>query len=101
MSEPLAAIETPHRMLHESAAHIQRMRSQGQGAREIYETATLAHLEHVQGLLKKMGELASLNILSEDVMLQDARKTRQTIIMLSLVMILFGGFFGVLPSPGR
>ena len=96
LSEPLAAIETPHRMLHESAAHIQRMRSQGQGAREIYETATLAHLEHVQGLLKKMGELASLNILSEDVMLQDARKTRQTIIMLSLVMLLFGGFFGVL-----
>jgi methyl-accepting chemotaxis protein len=98
LSEPLAAIETPHRMLHESAAHIQRVRSLGQmeGAHEIYETATLAHLEHVQGSLKKMGDLASKNILSEDVMLQDARKTRQTIIMLSLVMILFGGFFGVL-----
>jgi methyl-accepting chemotaxis protein len=98
LSEPLAAIEAPHRMLHESAAHIQRVRSKGQmeGAREIYETSTLAHLEHVQGLLKKMGELASKNILSEDVMLQDAGKTRQTIISLSLVMILFGGFFGLL-----
>jgi methyl-accepting chemotaxis protein len=28
LSEPLAAIEAPHRMLHESAAHIQRVRSQ-------------------------------------------------------------------------
>jgi methyl-accepting chemotaxis protein len=98
LAEPLAAIEAPHRMLHESAAHIQRVRSQGQvqGAREIYETATIAHLEHVQGLLKKMGELASRHILSEDVMLQDARKTRQTIILLSLVMIVFGSLFGVL-----
>jgi len=98
LSEPLAAIEAPHRMLHESAVHIQRVRSQNvtQGAREIYESSTLAHLEHVQGLLKKMGEMASKHILSEDVMLQDARKTRQTIIMLSLVMIIAGGFFGVL-----
>ncbi len=98
LAEPLAAIEAPHRMLHESAASIQRVRSQGQmdGARAIYEASTLAHLEHVQALLKKMGELASLNILSEDVMLQDARRTRQTIISLSLVMIVFGSLFGVL-----
>jgi methyl-accepting chemotaxis protein len=98
LSEPLAAIEAPHRMLHESAAHIQRVRSQGQmqGAREIYETSTLAHFEHVQGLLKKMNELAGRNVLSKDVMLQDAGRTRQTIIGLSLAMILFGGFFGVL-----
>ena len=43
-----------------------------------------------------MGELASKNILSEDVMLQDARRTRRTIIILSLVMIVFASFFGLL-----
>jgi hypothetical protein len=63
--------------LHESAGQYPTGAEPGPeaGAREIYETATLAYLEHAQGLFKKMGELASLNILSEDVMLQDARKT--------------------------
>ncbi len=98
LAEPLAAIEAPHRMLHESAAHIQRVRSQGQSeeAREIYKASTLTHLEHVQTLLKKTCELASRNILSEDVMLQDALRTRRTIISLSLVMIVFGSLFGLL-----
>jgi methyl-accepting chemotaxis protein len=90
----LASIEEPHRKLHETASHIKKLHSEGRfnEAKDIYDHQTLLHLEKVQGLLKKMRETATNNILSEDQMIEAAMETRLTLIITILIVVILGIF---------
>ncbi len=92
LRESLQSIEEPHRRLHETAARIRDLRKDNKAAeaRALYRTDTLAHLTAVQGSLKKMTELAKVNILSEDGMISRALETRLVIIFTAIFAVLAG-----------
>jgi len=88
----LQAIEDPHRRLHESAAHIRDLRTQGRDSEVSaqYESVTMSQLGAVQVLLKKMADTAKENILSEEGMVSNALRTRMSTIIIAVVAILAG-----------
>ncbi len=92
LKTPLAAIEEPHRKLHETAALIQKLHAAGKlkDAQEVYEKETLPQLVAVQAQLKNMGDLSKEHILSEDVMLRRAVSTRTSVILFVVVAIVAG-----------
>jgi methyl-accepting chemotaxis protein len=92
LKTPLADIEEPHRRLHETADRIQKLHAAGklQEARAVYVRETMPQLEAVQIQLKKMGELSKDHILSEDIMLSRAVKTRLSVIIFGFFAIAVG-----------
>jgi len=92
LKAPLKDIEEPHRRLHETAARIQKLHLAGktQESREVYVKETLPQLEAVQVQLKKMGSLSKEHILSEEVMLDHAVKTRTSVLVFSLFAVALG-----------
>ena len=92
LKTPLAEIEEPHRRLHETADRIQKFHVAGkmQEARQVYVNETLPQLEAVQVQLKKMGALSKEHILSEDIMLDRAVRTRLSVIIFGIVSIAVG-----------
>ena len=92
LKTPLAEIEEPHRRLHETAQRIQTLRLGGklQETRVAYEKETLAQLEAVQTLLKKMGALSREHVMSEEVMLDRALKTRTSLFVFSVIAVVLG-----------
>jgi methyl-accepting chemotaxis protein len=92
LKSPLAEIGEPHRLLHETADRIKQFHGTGklQEAREIYTKETLPQLEAVQAQLNRMGALSKEHILSEDVMLDQALKTRLSVLVFGLVSIVVG-----------
>ncbi len=98
LAGPLNALEEPHRKLHETAVAIRELHERGNHAeaRAVYNARTLAQLSEVQSLLKKVTELSKEHILSEEVMLGRAVKTRLMIALFSALAILAGVFLGVL-----
>jgi methyl-accepting chemotaxis protein len=98
LGAPFAAIEEPHRRLHESASRIQALQQQGDrpGAERTYDAETLQHLGAVQALLKEATEISREGILSEEVMLAGAQKTRGGVLIAGLLSLVVGGILGVL-----
>ena len=98
LKAPLAAVEEPHRRLHESASRIRTLRQQGarQEAGLVYEDETLGQLATVQELLKKATDLSKAGILSEEVMLAGAQSTRNGVLIAGLLSLVIGGVLGVL-----
>ncbi len=98
LAGPLNALEEPHRKLHETAVTVRELHERGNHAeaRAVYNTRTLAQLSEVQTLLKKVTELSKEHILSEEVMLGRAVKTRLMIALFSALAIIAGVFLGVL-----
>ena len=96
LKETLDALEEPHRKLHESAAQIQQFHSQGlhAEAQAVFTSDTKAHLEKVQGLLRKTVDMAKENILSEEEMLSNALRTRVIVSGVSIAAIALGLVFG-------
>ena len=94
---PLDSIEEPHKKLHQTAVSIKQSLDRGQRkeAEQIYETETLTQLGAVQGYLKKMTELSKEHILSEDVMLSNAMKTRVRVIGVSVLAVVLGTVLGI------
>ncbi len=92
LKTPLTDIEEPHRRLHETADRIQKLHAAGKSreAQDVYEKETLPQLEAVQAQLKKMGDLSKEHILSEDIMLSRALKTRMSVIVFALVAVALG-----------
>ena len=97
LKEPLAAIEEPHKKLHESAVRIKELRTEGKNAeaRTFYDHETLTQLEKVQSILKSMVELSKDHIMSEDVMLQQAKRTRIMVLVFALIAITAGLLLGI------
>ena len=105
LKEPLAAIEEPHRKLHETAAEIKkvfnRQASATVGLKEaetIYSLKTLPCLKAIQGHLAEMNDLSKKNLLSEDLMIKNAVKTRVGTIVVSIAAIVVGILVGWLIS---
>jgi methyl-accepting chemotaxis protein len=98
LTAPLAAIEAPHRLLHESAARIRALQQQGQRqeAVRVYENETLTQLASVQELLKKTTEISKAGILSEEVMLSGAQQTRVGVLIAGALSLALGSGLGVL-----
>jgi methyl-accepting chemotaxis protein len=92
LKDPLAAIEEPHRKLHESAAQIKTMRTEGRHAEAsaFYDRETLGELEKVQGILKSMTGLAKEHILSEEVMIEHAKSTRYMVLVFASAAVVAG-----------
>ncbi len=97
LQEILAAIEEPHRRLHESAAELMSLRERNldSEARALYGSVTLASLEKVQGRLKEATELSRKKILSEELMLNHAMRTRAIVAAASLGALALGVFFSI------
>jgi methyl-accepting chemotaxis protein len=101
LKAPLAAIEEPHRKLHESAALIKNVYSKAAGAdkgleqaKVIFTQETQPALKTIQALLGQMNEISRKNLLSEEGMVKNAIRSRTAAIILSLVAILIGLLFG-------
>jgi uncharacterized protein YoxC len=84
----LTEIETPHRLLHESATSIENA-LQGKGgiaaAREIFNTRTKPDLAAVQTLLKKVSEISREKFVSEKTMIETAERTRSLILAMGIL----------------
>ena len=93
----LAAIEEPHKKLHLSAVNIKLSVDRGQRreAERLYESETLSHLGAVQEQLKKMTALSKERIMSEDVMLNNAKHTRVRVIGAGLLAVVLGTVLGM------
>ena len=100
LKSPFTAIEEPHRRLHETASRILALLHQGQRqeAVQVYETETLKQLASVQEQLKKATDLSREGILSDEVMLSGAQKTRAGILVAGLLSLVVGSVLGVLIS---
>ena len=92
LHQSLQEIEEPHRRLHESAAHIRDLRTQGRGneIHAAYESVTMVQLGVVQGLLKGMAGMAKESILSEEGMVSNALRMRMVTIMVAVIAIFAG-----------
>jgi methyl-accepting chemotaxis protein len=97
LDSPLNAIEEPHRKLHESAVLIQDLHKSGKyaEARAAYNAETMMRLSSVQSLLKKATDLSKEHILSEEIMLSRAVKTRLMVALLSVIAIIGGVLLGM------
>jgi methyl-accepting chemotaxis protein len=88
-----AEIEEAHKKLHESAVAIKESLANG-GSKEalaaIYTAQTLPALHSVQGLLNKIREEARGQLLTDQVMLEAAAKTRLLIGVISLLALGLG-----------
>jgi methyl-accepting chemotaxis protein len=98
LAEPLNAIEEPHRKLHESAVTIQELHKRGKHAeaRTVYNADTMAQLSTVQSILKKITDLSKEHILSEEIMLSRAVKTRLMVGVLCVIAIIAGVLLGMI-----
>lgn len=96
LKDLLAAIEEPHRKLHESAGDINAAHGHGNAgeARAIFEEKTLSHLGQVQEKLEKMRNTAKENILSEEGMLSAAGNTKKIVLLVSVTAAAIGLVFG-------
>jgi methyl-accepting chemotaxis protein len=102
LKEPLAAIEEPHKKLHESAAKIRKIYvksgSAGSGLQEaqaIFARETQPSLRVIQGLLASMNDISKKNLISEEAMVKNAVKTRSAAILLSIAAIIIGIVLGI------
>ncbi len=98
LKSPLAAIEEPHKKLHESAIRLRDLRTAGKNAEAgvFYDNETLGQLGKVQAILKSMVSLAKDHILSEDVMLEQAKHTRTFVMIFAVVAIAAGLVLGII-----
>lgn len=97
LREPLSAIEEPHRKLHESAAHIKKVKGEGnlKEANDIYGSATLSSLGKVQEHLKKMVELTKENIAAKDTMAKESGQTLLAVTVGSILAVVVGILLGI------
>lgn len=100
IKEQLAAIEEPHRKLHESAIHIKKLKEEGKlkEAQNYFETVTLGHLSTVQSLLTEMRDISKEHILSEEGMITEATNTRKMTIAISIIAVIAGLGLGAVIS---
>ncbi len=97
LKEPLAAIEEPHRKLHESAAAIKKVYHKSlngtegrKEAEQIFSQQTQPSLKKIQDKLLEMNDITKRDILSEAGMLKRAMRTRVVTVVISIVAILLG-----------
>ncbi|MEW6593548.1 MAG: methyl-accepting chemotaxis protein [Thermodesulfobacteriota bacterium] len=95
LREGLAAIEEPHRRLHESAGKIKALTAgSGEDGRQdavaVYMSETQPNLVKVQESLKGLTTLARENIISDEQMLGNADRTRIAIVVTGLVALVIG-----------
>ena len=80
LKDDLAAIEAPHKQLHDSARHMVENTRRADGlinksvAIKIYDEETMPALLSVQTQLKKISETAKGNILSDRKMIENSKK---------------------------
>ncbi len=98
LKEPLDGMEGPHKRLHESAVRIKQLHDAGRTAeaRSVYDAETMSSLAQVQEQLKKASDLSREHILSEDVMLAQARRTGYLLAFLSIGAVLIGTILGIM-----
>ncbi|MBF0610155.1 MAG: HAMP domain-containing protein [Magnetococcales bacterium] len=88
------SIETPHQLLHASARKIgeaAKEPQQGQQqARSIFLNETQPQLKEVQKQLREAVKVAKENIMTEEVMVKNATRTRDTVWLLSAVALFVG-----------
>ncbi|NOZ46565.1 MAG: HAMP domain-containing protein, partial [Chlorobi bacterium] len=69
-------------------------------ARDIYQTETLKYAEKVRGILTKMIEKTKEDVMTDDIMLDEAKNTRNGVIILSLIIILIAVILSVIIARG-
>jgi methyl-accepting chemotaxis protein len=100
--EDLAAIEEPHKQLHDSARHIVENARRADGtidksvATKIYDVETMPALLEVQAQLKKISETAKGNILSDSKMIENSQSFRTTLLLFAAGALIIGIVFSVL-----
>ncbi|BBA69827.1 methyl-accepting chemotaxis protein [Geobacter sulfurreducens] len=100
----LAAIEEPHRKLHESAGLIKKAYNKEQGeqgrkdAEIIFASQTQPNLQLVQKHLAGLNETSRKNILSDEQMIANANSTKTAVIALSIAALVIGVALALLIS---
>ncbi len=98
----LAAVEEPHKQLHDSARHMIENARQADGAIDkkiaikIYDEETIPALLGVQTQLKKISETAKGSILSDSKMIENSRSFRTTLLLFASGALIIGIVFSVL-----
>lgn len=95
----LASIEQPHRDLHDSATDIKKaMQAEGESkakAQKIYITKTVAAVHSVQEILAKVRKEARSKIMTDEVMIVGAAKTRLSAITFGVSIFTIGLAFAL------
>ena len=96
LKDDLAAVEEPHKQLHDSARHMVENSRAADGsidkvaATRIYDQETIPALLGVQAQLKKINETAKANILSDIKMIENSRSFRTTLLLFAVVALVIG-----------
>jgi len=96
LKSDLAAVEEPHKQLHDSARHMVENARRADGAIDkiaaikIYDVETMPALLAVQSQLKKISETAKGNILSDSKMIENSRSFRATLLLFAAGALIIG-----------
>jgi methyl-accepting chemotaxis protein len=92
----LAAVEEPHKQLHDSARHMLESARRADGlidksvAIRIYDDETMPALLGVQAQLKTISETAKGNILSDSKMIENSQSFRTTLLLFAAGALILG-----------
>jgi methyl-accepting chemotaxis protein len=92
----LKELEQPHRLLHESAAEIQKAET----PLPIFESKSKPNLEKVQAVLQKARQVVKGQTISEEALAAGAVDTRRNVMALSLLALVIGLAVAFLMSRG-
>lgn len=86
------SIEGPHLALHESAGKVGEKLQAGdlENAGKVFETETLGSLSSVKTLLHEIRDVAKKSVVSDEGMIQSAKRTQMGILVLGLIALFSG-----------